>query len=127
MKTLFVGILLLALCSLAAAQGSRNVDLSWTASTSTGVTGYNVYRCSAPCTPTIGTPLNSALIATTSYVDTTAVIGQTYTYAVAAVAPACTPNTPTTTPCGQSALSTPTSTTVPPQPAITVTVTVSVP
>lgn len=118
---------LMLLCSAALfAQGAtRTVALAWTASTSTGVNGYNVYRATSASGPF--TLLNTALVTVTSYSDLSATVGQTYTYEVAAVAPACTPTTPATTPCGQSPMSVPSTTTVPPQPAVTVTVTVAVP
>jgi len=60
-----------------------SVALSWTASTSTGITAYQVYR--APGSGTV----NLAYIGevngtTTTYTDTTAEEGDTYTYAVTA-------------------------------------------
>lgn len=119
-------LLPLLFVALAFAQATtRNVALSWTASTSTGVLGYQVYRSTSSTGP-FTTPLNSALVAGTSYVDSTAVIGQTYTYAVTAQGAACTPTTPVGTPCGQSPPATAT-TTIPAQPAVTVTITVTVP
>jgi len=107
------------------AQTTRSVDLTWSASTSSGVTGYNVMRATSTSGPF--TTLNTSLVAGTAYVDTTAVVGSTYTYEVTAVAAACTPTTPVGTPCGSSVPSTPATTTVPPQPAVTVTVTIAVP
>ena len=62
--------------------GSHTVSLSWTASSSPNVTGYNVYRGI-----TSGGPykkINSALILGTSYVDTTVQSGQTYYYVATA-------------------------------------------
>jgi hypothetical protein len=122
-------LLLLSLAGIAAAQTTRNVDLSWTASATAGVIGYNVFRCTAPCTPSVTlTPLNgSTPVSSLSFVDATAVVGTTYTYGVTAVAAACTPTTPTSAVCGQSIPSTPSTTTVPLQPAVTVSVTISVP
>jgi len=105
------------------AQTTRDVDLSWTASTTTQVTGYNVQRSTSTSGPF--TILNTALIAGTSYVDATAVVGSTYTYEVIAVAPACTPTS--TTPCGSSAPSAPATTAVPAQPVAVVTVTIAIP
>lgn len=96
------------------AQTTRTVSLSWTASTSTGVTGYNLYRCTSPCTLTIpGTPLSTT--AGLAIADATAAVGQTYIYGVTAFAPACTPTTPVSTPCGESAAVTAT-VPVPPKP-----------
>jgi fibronectin type 3 domain-containing protein len=62
------------------------VQLSWTASTTSGVTGYYIFRAN-----TSGgygtTPLNPAPVAGTSYTDTTVVSGQTYFYVAQAVDP----------------------------------------
>jgi fibronectin type 3 domain-containing protein len=58
------------------------VELSWAASTSAGIVGYNVYRA-------IGTggysKLNSALITGLKYTDVTVAAGTTYKYVVTAV------------------------------------------
>jgi hypothetical protein len=59
------------------------VVLNWTASTTSGVAGYNVYRSA-----TSGSgyaKLNSSLIAATTYVDGTSQPGQTYYYVATAV------------------------------------------
>ena len=61
---------------------AHSVTLSWTASTST-VSGYNAYRSSVSSGPY--TKLNSALITTTQYTDSTVVAGQTYFYMVTSV------------------------------------------
>ena len=59
-----------------------SIDLSWAAaSDAVGVTGYKLYRGTAP--GVYGTP--TTLLATTSYTDTTAVTGTRYYYAVSAV------------------------------------------
>ena len=118
-------LLFLAVGSALAAQTTRPVDLSWTASTSASVTGYNVQRATSPSGPF--TVLNSAPITTTSFVDSTATVGSTYSYQVIAISPACASSTPVGTACGNSAPSTASTTTVPPQPAVVVTVTVVVP
>jgi hypothetical protein len=100
-----VGILLAAMLPAAAAQ-SRNVVLSWTASTSSGVTGYEVFGCTVAsggtsCTPsTTGTPLATVTGATYTISEPT---GAAYGYSIVTVTPACTPTTPLTTPCGNSA------------------------
>ena len=81
----------------ATAVSSTRVDLSWSASTdNVGVAGYRVFRNGAQ----IGTP------ATTSFSDTTAAPGTTYSYTVAAVdaagnASAQSAAAPATTPTGQ--------------------------
>lgn len=121
MKTITLLIFSLGLLS---AQTTRNVTLSWTASTTSGVIGYNVFRAVGSGAPV---QVNTSPITSTNYTDSTAVVGSTYTYTVTALAAACTSTTPVGTPCGQSAPSAPASTTVPAQPAITVTVTVAVP
>jgi hypothetical protein len=62
--------------------GSHSVTLNWAASTSV-VAGYNVYRST-----TSGGPyakLNSTLITTTQYADSTVQAGQTYFYVVTSV------------------------------------------
>lgn len=116
---------LLGVETLSAQATTRSVDLSWTLSTSTGIVSQTVQRGTSSSGPF--TVLSSSLSpTTTTYVDTTAVIGTTYTYQVIAVAAACTSTTSLTTPCGSSPPASAT-TNVPPQPAVTVTVTVTVP
>jgi hypothetical protein len=61
---------------------SHSVTLSWTASTS-AVSGYNVYRSTVSGGPY--TKLNSALIATTTYTDSTVQASTTYFYVVTSV------------------------------------------
>jgi hypothetical protein len=64
-------------------QTPHRVDLSWNASTSQNVIGYNVYRAS-----TSGGPyakINSVLDASTVYTDTSVVSGNTYYYVTTAV------------------------------------------
>jgi large repetitive protein len=58
------------------------VDLSWKASTSSDVTGYNVYR--GPDGKT-WTKINASLIASTVYSDSTVANNTTYYYATTAV------------------------------------------
>ena len=59
------------------------ITLTWTASVSANVTGYNVYRSSSSG----GTysKINSSLIATTSYTDNAVSAGQAYYYVATAV------------------------------------------
>jgi hypothetical protein len=61
----------------------HTVTLNWTASTSSNVTGYNVYRSTASGGPY--TKLTSAPVASVSYTDPTAAEGQTYYYVATAV------------------------------------------
>ena len=65
--------------------GTHDVILSWTASTTPGVVGYNVYRGTTSGGP-YPTELNSAPINGTTYTDETVQAGQTYYYVVTAVA-----------------------------------------
>jgi hypothetical protein len=65
--------------------GTHDVILSWTASTTPGVVGYNVYRGTTLGGP-YPTELNSAPINGTTYTDETVQSGQTYYYVVTAVA-----------------------------------------
>lgn len=62
----------------------HTVSLSWTASTSANVTGYNIYRGTASGGP-YATKLNSSPVVGTSYTDSTAQAGQTYYYVATAV------------------------------------------
>src|SRR5581483_11640967 len=59
------------------------VTLSWTASTSPNISGYNVYRGTVSGGPY--SLISSSLVAGTSYVDTTVRDGQTYYYVTTAV------------------------------------------
>jgi hypothetical protein len=65
--------------------GIHDVILSWTASTTSGVVGYNVYRGTTSGGP-YPTELNSSPINGTAYTDATVQAGQTYYYVVTAVA-----------------------------------------
>jgi hypothetical protein len=63
--------------------GTTVVNLGWTASTSGGVTGYNVYRATTP-----GGPYTNIGSATgTNFTDGNAIGGSTYYYVVTATAP----------------------------------------
>ncbi len=59
------------------------VSLTWTASTSSNVAGYNVYRATASTGPF--TKMNSSPMNSTSALDNTVVPGQTYYYVATAV------------------------------------------
>jgi hypothetical protein len=61
----------------------HSVTLNWTASTSSNVTGYNVYRGTQANGPY--TKLTSAPVAWTSYADVAVLAGQTYYYVTTAV------------------------------------------
>lgn len=61
----------------------HSVDLTWVASTSANVVGYNAYRGTASGGPY--NRLNGALIATLGYTDTTVQSGVTYYYVATAV------------------------------------------
>jgi hypothetical protein len=58
------------------------VDLSWKASTSSDVSGYNIYR---GATATTMKKVNSSPIASTAYTDSSVANGSTYYYATTAV------------------------------------------
>src|ERR1700733_7913193 len=77
---LILTFILLVLSTLAAA---HTVQLSWDASTSQNVIGYNVFRGANPGGPY--TQLNSSVDPNTSYVDSTVQRGQTYYYVTTAV------------------------------------------
>ncbi len=73
-----------------AAAATHTVTLNWTASTTTGITSYNVYRITTggTCGTTIpgGTPVYGSTAGTvTTFTDTTVVNGTTYCYATTAV------------------------------------------
>lgn len=114
---LFLSVLLVG--APLVAQTFRNVTLTWTPSTTTQVTGVNVYRCTAPCTPTPGTlPLNGIVpiaVPMNGYIDTIAAIGTIYVYGVTAVAPAC--GADPTIPCGESLMSNTVTQAIGPRPA----------
>jgi opacity protein-like surface antigen len=61
----------------------HSAALSWTASTTGGVAGYNVYRSTVSGGPY--TRINTTLQALTNYDDLTVQAGQTYYYVVTAV------------------------------------------
>jgi fibronectin type 3 domain-containing protein len=67
------------------AAATHSVDLSWNASTTTDVTGYNVYR--AVYTNSCGTlsRINSSPTASTVYTDSNVSSGTSYCYAATAV------------------------------------------
>jgi formiminotetrahydrofolate cyclodeaminase len=65
--------------------GTHDVILTWTASTTPGVVGYNVYRGTTSGGP-YPTELNSSPINGTTYCDSSVQAGQTYYYVVTAVA-----------------------------------------
>jgi Abnormal spindle-like microcephaly-assoc'd, ASPM-SPD-2-Hydin len=61
----------------------HNVSLNWTASTSTDVVGYNLYRGTVAGGPY--SKINTALNPTTTFVDNSVQAGQTYYYVTTAV------------------------------------------
>jgi hypothetical protein len=65
--------------------GGHDVILSWTASATPGVLGYNVFRGTTSGEEG-STPLNSTPINGTTYVDENVIPGETYYYMVTAVA-----------------------------------------
>ena len=66
------------------APASHRVALSWNPSSSSGVTGYNVFRAGA--SGAYGsTPLNTVTVSGTTYADASVTAGQTYFYIVTTV------------------------------------------
>ncbi len=61
----------------------HSISLSWTASTSANVAGYNIYR--GATSGGAYTKLNSSLISGVTYTDTAVTAGQTYYYVATAV------------------------------------------
>jgi hypothetical protein len=64
--------------------GAHDVILSWTASTSSGVVGYNVYRGTTSGGES-STPLNSSPINGATFTDSNVTAGQAYYYVIMAV------------------------------------------
>jgi len=73
----------LSLAGTGAAAPVHTVALSWTASVSPNISGYNIYRAPAVSGPF--SQINGSLIAGTSYTDNSVVDGQTYYYEASAV------------------------------------------
>jgi hypothetical protein len=63
----------------------HTVSLSWTASTSPNILGYNIYRAIYTASCGSFSKINAALNATTLYTDTAVVDGTAYCYATTAV------------------------------------------
>jgi hypothetical protein len=72
---------LTGVCTLPVA--SQSVGLSWTASITPSVAGYNVYRGTTSGGPY--SKLNTSLVAATNYSDTAVTAGQTYYYVTTSV------------------------------------------
>jgi fibronectin type 3 domain-containing protein len=66
-----------------AAAAAYSAVLNWTASTSSDVTGYNVYRSTTSGGGYV--KLNSSLVTVLTYTDSTVVDGQTYYYVTTSV------------------------------------------
>jgi fibronectin type 3 domain-containing protein len=66
---------------------AHSVTLTWTASVD-AVAGYNVYRGTNPPGNEGATPINSALVTGTTYVDTAVFAGEKVDYVVTAVSSA---------------------------------------
>lgn len=70
-------------CVVDGAPAPHSAMLTWTASTSPNVVGYNIYRRSR--TTDAYARVNSALVTQTRYEDTTIIADQTYAYVATAV------------------------------------------
>jgi hypothetical protein len=75
--------LTISLTGTGAAPSAHSAVLTWTASTSNTVVGYNVYRGSTTGGPY--TKLNSSNVAVLTFTDSTVVAGHTYFYVVTSV------------------------------------------
>jgi hypothetical protein len=64
--------------------GAHDVVLTWTASPTSGISGYDIFR-GATAGGESTTPLNSTPFAGTNYLDTNVTAGATYYYVVTAV------------------------------------------
>jgi fibronectin type 3 domain-containing protein len=62
---------------------SHSVSLTWTASVSPNISGYNVFRSTTSGTGYV--QINTGLVTTTSYTDSNVTAGQTYYYVTTAV------------------------------------------
>jgi len=117
-------VFMVSIALLAQAATTRPVNVTWGASSSTTVTGYNVLRCAVPtgaatCTPS-GTALNGSTLipaTTLAYTDPAVPTGSSYVYGVVAVAPACSGTSSPTVPCGDAPMSDSGLVPVPPTPA----------
>lgn len=76
-------VMTVALSGSGVAASSHSVQLSWMASSSSGVVGYNIYRGSSSSGSFA--KLNSSTIAGLSFADSTVQAGQTYSYEVTTV------------------------------------------
>lgn len=118
-------ILLSLACPLVFAQGTRPVELLWTLSASTQVTGYTISTAAAStgpwtqigCTGTVAGSTCTGTSATATFTDPSETIGATVFYELIAIAPACVSGG--TTACGSSAPAT-ASILVPPKPGTVV-------
>ncbi len=61
------------------------MNLTWNASTSSGVTGYNIYRAVYATSCGSYSKINLILVTTTAYADASVVDGTSYCYAATAV------------------------------------------
>jgi hypothetical protein len=69
---------------IALGQGCHYITVSWTPSTSSGVTGYNIYRGTSPGGES-STPLNTrGPVTGSSFIDVKTVRGTTYYYIIRA-------------------------------------------
>jgi fibronectin type 3 domain-containing protein len=67
------------------AASSHSVNLSWNASTSSDVTGYNIYRAVFATSCGSYSKINSVLDTSTLYTDSSVVNGTSYCYASTAI------------------------------------------
>jgi fibronectin type 3 domain-containing protein len=72
-------------CGTSPAPGTPHVCLTWVASTTTTVTGYNIYRSTTTGGENYSTPLNAAPVTTPFYNDISDATGTIYFYTVVAI------------------------------------------
>lgn len=72
-------------CGANPTPGAPHVCLTWVASTTPTVTGYNVYRATTAGGENYSTPLNSAPVTALFFNDTTDATGTTYFYTIIAI------------------------------------------
>jgi hypothetical protein len=117
---LIIPIIAISVLTLSAQAATRPVNVTWGATGSSSVLGYNVQRCTVPsggatCTPS-GAALNgSTLVTGLSFTDSAVPIGNSVIYGVTAVYPVCTGTSSLTVPCGTAAMANSGLVPVPPQ------------
>lgn len=88
MRKLALILFLVLLFSVSAKAQTHSVTLTWGASPTSTVTGYNVYRFIGACSPTVAfTKLTTTPTTALTFTDTTVTAGTTYCYTGTAISP----------------------------------------